>query len=147
MELSHTDPLPGRTVLLVCTGNTCRSPMATAILQRLRPSWILWQGGVEPGVSNGLAGVVLGEMSLPAPPAQGSTWERYRDSQPDAVLVFSEKALKVLQELNPNWPLITMLVSDPAEVRGSREIRLQAYRECARQLARELHQWLELNGW
>jgi protein-tyrosine-phosphatase len=136
-----------RTVLLVCTGNTCRSPMAAALLQRLRPGWKLEQGGVEPGLSNGLASRVLVEMGLEAAPQRGKDWKLQPFIQPDAVLVFSEKALEVLQQSKPDWPLIAMLVYDPAEVGGKEEQRLQAYRECALEIERSLQRWLISCGW
>ncbi len=40
-----------RRVLIVCTGNTCRSPMAQVLLQRLKPDWEVRSAGVaaQPG--------------------------------------------------------------------------------------------------
>lgn len=38
-------------IIFVCTGNTCRSPMAQGILQRLAPEWGVISRGifVDPG--------------------------------------------------------------------------------------------------
>lgn len=33
-------------VLMVCTGNTCRSPMAAALLSKLRPDWQVSSAGI-----------------------------------------------------------------------------------------------------
>lgn len=37
-------------VLLVCTGNTCRSPLAEVILKNLQPSWEAFSAGASPAM-------------------------------------------------------------------------------------------------
>lgn len=35
-------------VLILCTGNSCRSQMAEALVRRLRPEWEVYSAGTEP---------------------------------------------------------------------------------------------------
>jgi arsenate reductase len=135
-------PFPRR-ILVLCSGNTCRSPMAATWLRQQRPGWVVLDAGAAPGPSNGLANRVMREQGLLLEPGHGKSWERYRGEAFDAVIVLSPLAAAVVQREAPHWPLIEMLVDDPAAVQGTDAFRLEAYRNTAQQLQERLGAWLK----
>jgi arsenate reductase len=129
-------------VLVLCSGNTCRSPMAAAWLRHWYPEWQVLDAGVSPGPSNGLASRVMGELGLVLEPRPGKSWQRYRQEPVDTVIALSALAISVVRRDAPHWPLTEMLVDDPAAVQGTEALRLEAYRASALEIQHRLRQWL-----
>lgn len=108
-------------VLILCTGNSCRSQMAEAFVRRLRPQWEVYSAGTFPadGV-HPFAIKVMAEIGLDLSQARPEAVEDYLDQAFDYVIT-------VCGHANATCPVFTgqvesrlhMGYEDPAEAFGS----------------------------
>ncbi len=119
-------------VLFVCTYNAIRSPMAAAILRHLhgRSIWVD-SVGVREGDPDPFAVAVMDELGIDISRHRPRTFEELDDESADLVITLSPEAHHRALELTRTnacevefWPTF-----DPAIAEGSRETRLQFYRE------------------
>ncbi|MEE9465460.1 MAG: arsenate reductase ArsC [Candidatus Neomarinimicrobiota bacterium] len=107
-------------VLILCTGNSCRSQMAEAFIRRLRPQWEVYSAGTFPadGV-HPFAIKVMAEIGLDLSQARPEAVEDYLDQAFDYVITVCDQA-------NDACPVFTGKVThrlhmgyqDPAEAFG-----------------------------
>jgi protein-tyrosine-phosphatase len=117
-------------VLFICTMNAVRSPMAAALLRHLRPDLNVQSSGLEKGEPDFLMVAVMAEMGLDL---AGHSPHPLSDLKPGhfaLVVTLSPEAhhralewTRAARAQVEYWPTL-----DVAEVEGSREQRLAAYR-------------------
>jgi protein-tyrosine-phosphatase len=118
-------------VLIACTMNAVRSPMAAAILRHLAGQRLYVESaGVRAGDLDPLAVVVMEEIGLEIGKHTPRRFEDLEDGSFDLVITLSPEAQHKAMEMTRTaatrveyWPTI-----DPTAVEGTREQRLQAYR-------------------
>ena len=141
------DPLQ---VLFLCTGNSARSVMAEAILNRLgvgrfeaHSAGSLPKGEVHPHTL-----VLLSSLGYSTQFFRSKSWDEF--SQPDAptlhfVITVCDNAA---QEVCPIWPGQPMTahwgIPDPAAVTGSEVEQMQAFQQAYGQLYRRMELFLSL---
>jgi len=140
-----------RKVLFLCTGNSCRSQMAEAIVNarmgdaRLGEQWQAVSAGTVPaGYVHPLALEVLAEIGIQHH-GRSKLADEFRTEKFDLVVTVCDSAA----EECPLWlgPGVRVHHSfaDPAKAEGSEEQVLQVFREVRDQIAREipeiLHNW------
>jgi arsenate reductase (thioredoxin) len=122
-------------VLFLCTGNSARSIMAEAIMnKRGFPTFTAYSAGSHPkGVVRPEALRQIEAARLPADGYRSKDWEEFTKSNAprlDFVFTVCDKAAK---EVCPVWPGQPMTahwgVPDPAEVEGTPEQIEKAFRE------------------
>ena len=122
-------------VLFLCTGNSARSIMAEAILNRKgRPRFVAYSAGSHP--SGRVRPEALRQIELARMPVEGfrsKDWDEFAKSgapQMDFVFTVCDNAAK---EVCPVWPGQPMTahwgVPDPATVQGTPEQIERAFRE------------------
>jgi protein-tyrosine-phosphatase len=132
-----------RAVLIACTMNAVRSPMAAAILRHLAGQRLYVESaGVRAGDLDPLAVQVMDEIGLEIGKHKPHRFEDVEDGSFDLVITLSPEAQHKAMELTRTaatrveyWPTL-----DPTAVEGSREQRLQAYRAIRDQLMERLKQ-------
>ncbi|HEY1877281.1 MAG TPA: arsenate reductase ArsC [Rhizomicrobium sp.] len=130
-------------VLIACTLNAVRSPMAAAILRHLAGQrFYVESAGVRAGNLDPLAVEVMEEIGLEIGKHKPRRFEDVEDGSFDLVITLSPEAQHKAMELTRTaatrveyWPTL-----DPTAVEGSREQRLQAYRAVRDQLMERLKQ-------
>jgi protein-tyrosine-phosphatase len=130
-------------VLIACTMNAVRSPMAAAMLRHLAGRRLYVESaGVRAGELDPLAVEVMDEIGLEIARHKPHRFEDLEDGSFDLVITLSPEAHHKAMELTRTaatrveyWPTL-----DPTAVEGSREQRLQAYREVRDQLMKRLKQ-------
>lgn len=122
-------------VLFVCTGNTCRSPMAERLARQLQPAHHFESAGVIPGHwLSPVAERVLVERG--ADPDNFASRDIAELNLEDFdVVVLIGRTAQALAPRPPDGPTVVLWdVTDPFEAKGSEEDILQAYRSCADEL-------------
>ena len=137
MKKSKTRPL---SVLFLCTGNSARSIMAEAILNRLgRGKFSAFSAGSHPtGKVNPLALNLLRKLNYDTSQLRSKSWEEF--AAPDApkldfVFTVCDDAAN---EVCPIWPGQPMTahwgLPDPARASGNEAERALAFDDCYRML-------------
>lgn len=117
-------------VLFLCTGNTCRSQMAEAIVNaRLSDQWLAFSAGVQPAaVINPYTGKALAEVGI-VHLGQPKHPDIFKDQAFDLVVTLCDDAA----ENCPVWlgpgRKQHLGLPDPATARGSEEQVLPIYRQ------------------
>ena len=129
--------LPGA-VLYVCTLNKVRSPMAAGLTCKLYGEAMQVKScGLEPSEDlDPMAGVVMGEVGVDLFAHQPVSFDTVRLGDFSVIVALSPEAWKQVQGAGADggpeveyWP-----VTDPTAGEGSREMRLEAYRQTRREL-------------
>ena len=139
MHTGHNTAAPTR-VLILCTGNSCRSQMAEAFVRRARPNWEVYSAGTFPADSvHPLAIKVMAEAGLDLSSARPEAVEKYLDQPFDYVITVCNHAKEtcpvfsgqVGQRLHLGFP-------DPAEAAGPDEAVLAVFREVRDEIEKKL---------
>ncbi len=139
-------------VLFACGLNSVRSPMAAHLFQRLiGPSVYVGSAGVRKDELDPFAVAVMDEIGIDIGNYRPVTFEELEDDEGlnfDLIVTLSpeahHKALELTRTLATEveyWP-----TSDPTATEGSREQRLDAYREVRDQLASRIRQRFAWRG-
>lgn len=119
-------------VLFACTLNSVRSPMAEALMRHVAGNRIyVASAGVRPGEPDPFVEAVLEEIGVEPIHSGPKTFEDLEDAYFDLVVTLSPEAHHWALELTRTmacdvefWPTF-----DATAVEGSRETRLEAYRQ------------------
>ncbi|MBN1370942.1 MAG: arsenate reductase ArsC [Anaerolineaceae bacterium] len=131
------------TVLILCTGNSCRSQMAEAMVNRfLGESWQAVSAGTQPsGYVHPLALQALAEIGIQHTGRSKST-EEFRGRVFDLVVTVCDDAA----ENCPVWlgpgKRVHIGFSDPAKVEGSLEEKLAAFWLVRDQIRKQVLEYL-----
>jgi protein-tyrosine-phosphatase len=128
-------------ILVACTMNAVRSPMAAAMLRHLtRGTVYIESAGVRAGDLDPLAVEAMDEIGLAIAKHRPRCFEDLEDGSFDLVITLSPEAQHKAVEMTRTaatqveyWPTM-----DPTAVEGSREQRLTAYRAVRDQLMERL---------
>ena len=135
---------PPRSVLFACGLNSIRSPMAQSLFAHLvGPSVPVRSAGVQTAELDPFAVAAMAEIGLDIGEHRPVSFEELEDLEGlafDLIVTLSPKAHHKALELTHRpasaveyWP-----TPDPSVIEGSREQRMQAYREVREQLSRRI---------
>ena len=133
-------------VLFACGLNSVRSPMAAALLrQAVGTSLYVGSAGVRKGELDPFAAAVMDEVGIDIKAHRPMTFEELEDLEGlnfDLIVTLSpeahHKALELTRTIAADveyWP-----TPDPSAVEGTREQRLDAYRDVRDQLTRRIRE-------
>lgn len=123
---------PPESVLIACSTNSVRSPMAEAMLKHLHGTRIYVDSvGVRTREIDGFVVAVMDEVGIDLASFRPKSFDDLEDSSFDLVITLSPEAQHRAVEMTRTmaceveyWP-----THDPALIEGSREVRLEAYRQ------------------
>ncbi len=120
----------GVRILVVCTGNSCRSQMVEAFLKSFDPTLEVFSAGIAPERElTPLTIEVMREVGIDVTQNSPKSVEFFVNQDFDYVITLSDRANKELPVfyglIKSRWHL---LFDDPAEAVGSYEQRREVYR-------------------
>ncbi len=124
-------------ILFLCTGNSCRSQMAEALLRHLAGDrFVALSAGSHPaGFIHPLAIETMRRMNVPMEGQYSKSWNVFADEPLDVVITVCDHAAG---QACPTWPGHPLVVHwdlpDPVFVKGTDDQRLAAARRVAEQL-------------
>ncbi len=133
-------PLP-ESVLFTCNFNSVRSPMAMALLREAVGKDIYVESaGVRVRQVSGFIIFVMGELGLDLTRHVSKTFDDLGDSSFDLVISLSPEAHRIAAERTRAMDCVHefWVISDPTDVRGSRDMRLDAFRQTRDELSRKI---------
>jgi protein-tyrosine-phosphatase len=142
--VATNDNNPPRSVLFACGLNSIRSPMAESLFGHLiGPSVKVASAGVQTTDLDAFAVAAMTEIGIDIADHRPVTFEELEDMEGlafDVIVTLSPKAHHKALELTHRlaaaveyWP-----TPDPSVIEGSREQRMQAYREVREQLSQRI---------
>ena len=134
------DDLPG-SVLFCCTMNALRSPMAEAMLKHLHGRRIyVDSAGLRTGPVDEFAVAVMEEIGMDISKHRAKTFEQLEDGSFDLIVSLSPEAQHHAVEMTRTMACDVEYWNtfDPSIAEGSRETRLEAYRQVRDLLMRRI---------
>ena len=123
-----------RKILILCTGNSCRSQMAHGFLDFLSNNCLIYSAGTKPEPVNKYAVRVMSEIGIDISNNSSNNIDEYLEHSIDLVVTVCDNA----KEICPVFPKKTKFIhhsfNDPASAKGKEEEVLKIYREVRDQL-------------
>jgi arsenate reductase len=119
-----------RSVLFLCTGNSCRSQIAEAIVtNQLGEEWQAFSAGTKPaGYVNPLALEVLEEIGI-SHQGKSKNASIYFDQDFDLVVTVCDSAAEDCPVWLRSNPQVHLAFEDPADFDGDQEAKLDKFRQ------------------
>ena len=130
-------------VLFACTQNAVRSPIAAALMRHLYGKFVYVDSvGVKKGMPDPFTAEVLREIGIELGTTKPKTFEELEDTNFDLVISLSPEAHHKAMDLTRTMAVETEYwpTHDPTVIEGSREQRLEAYRQVRNGLMKRLQQ-------
>jgi arsenate reductase len=130
-----TNPTPIRNVLFLCTGNSARSILSEAILNRVGEGrFRAFSAGSKPaGRVNPGALELLGELSFPTDGLRSKSWDEFAEADAPAMDYIITVCNNAAGETCPAWPGRPATehwdIDDPAGVGETADERQAAFEE------------------
>ena len=129
-------------VLFACTHNAVRSPMAEGLLKHLFGQRVYVDSvGVRPGALDPFVVEVMGEIGIDISRHRPKSFDDLEDDSFDEVISLSPEAQHRAVEMTRVMACEVTFWNtfDPSMVEGSRDMRLDAYRQVRDQLRQRIH--------
>ena len=123
-----------RKVLILCTGNSCRSQMAEGLLSFFSPKTNVYSAGTKPEKVNPFAIKAMAEMGIDISKNTSNHADEYANIDFDYVFTVCDNA----KEICPIYPNAKQMIhhsfTDPADATGTEDEQLKVYIQVRNQL-------------
>lgn len=120
-------------ILVLCTGNSCRSQMAHGFLEAFT-DYQIFSAGTKPEPVNKYASEVMKELNIDISTNSSNHIDEYVDQEITLVLTVCDNA----KEICPVFPVKTNFIhfsfDDPADAKGTYEEKIVVYRKIRDQI-------------
>jgi arsenate reductase len=135
-------------VLFLCTGNSCRSQMAEAIINaRMGDTWQAFSAGTQPtGYVHPFAIRALAEMGIDISGARSKSAEEFRDAAFDLVVTVCDTAAEDCPVWLGRGKRVHLGFPDPAKASGTDEQVMAVFRKVRDDIAAQVPALLQEHG-
>ena len=134
-------------VLILCTGNSCRSQMAEGFLRHLGGDrFEVFSAGIKPTEVNPLAIKVMAEVSIDISSHRSKSAMEFIRQQFDYVITVCDNAKQTCPVFPGKYKKIHWDLENPAEASGSEEDRLVVFRKIRDQIQNNISEFLVANS-
>jgi arsenate reductase len=121
-------------ILVLCTGNSCRSQMAESLLSYFSANTKVYSAGTKPEKVNPFAVKAMAEMGIDISQNTSNHADEYANIDFDYVFTVCDNA----KEICPIYPNAKQMIhhsfADPADATGTEEEQLNVYIQARNQL-------------
>ena len=132
-------------VLIICTGNSCRSQMAEGLLKYFSPNTQVYSAGTNPETVNSFAVEAMANIGIDIANFKSNHADEYADFDFDFVFTVCDNA----KEICPIYPKAKQLIhhsfSDPADAIGTKDEQLLVYSQVRDQIKEYMQNFAENN--
>lgn len=131
---------PTKRVLILCTGNSCRSQMAEGwVNHELAETWLAKSAGTRPAEQvHPLAVRAMAEVGIDISAGAPETVEGYLEDQWDLVITVCDSARETCPVFPRSVETLHISFPDPAEADGSEEEMMAVFRAVRDDIRRRL---------
>ena len=131
-------------VLFLCTGNSCRSQMAEGFLRAMaREKCMSFSAGVNPAEINPLSIEVMEEEGIDISSQRSQSANDLLNEEFDFVITVCDNAKKRCPVFPGDYVNIHWELNDPAEAQGSKEEKLEVFRQIRDQIKGKVVEFVE----
>ena len=114
-------------VLLVCTGNSCRSQMAHGFLSSYSKKVSAYSAGTKPEAVNRHAVEVMSRVGLNISDYSSNSVQDYLNEEFEFIIFLCKNAKKISPALKSVNPIILKQFLDPANAKGTEKEIIEVY--------------------
>ena len=135
-------------VLILCTGNSCRSQMAEGFVSHLLTGeWEARSAGTHPAVSvHPLAVRAMSEAGIDISAGAPENVDRYLDEAWDLVVTVCDSAKETCPAFPRPVPLLHISFDDPAHAKGTEEEQMTVFRRVRDEIRGQLVEAIRARG-
>jgi len=130
-------------IMVLCTGNSCRSQMAEGFFKRYKKDWEIQSAGITPVGLNPLAVKVMSEKGIDISNQESKSVQKFVKQSFDYVITVCDNA----RELCPLFPgraeYIHWDIEDPSFTGGNYEFILKKFREARDKIEKQILDFLK----
>jgi arsenate reductase (thioredoxin) len=135
LTIEQGEQVMKKTVLFLCTHNSCRSQMAEGLLRDMAgDKFEVYSAGVNPTSVHPLTKKVMQEIGIDISGQQSKSVDEFLDKEFDYVITVCDNARQTCPFFSGNHKLLHWSIEDPAPALGSEEERLLIFRKIRDQI-------------
>ena len=118
-----------KNILVLCTGNSCRSQMAHGFLESILNDHIIFSAGTKPEPVNKYAVEVMSEHGIDISQNTSNYIDEYINENIDLVLTVCDNAKEICPVFPKETDFIHYSFEDPADAKGTHKEKLVIYKK------------------
>ena len=130
-------------ILIICTGNSCRSQIAEGFFKHYKKDWEIYSAGISPKGLNSLAIDVMLENGIDISNQTSDRIDKYINSKFDYVITVCDKAKETCPVFTNAKTSLHWGFADPDDTIGSYEEKINKFRDVRNQIEEKITQFLK----
>ena len=132
-------------IIIICTGNSIRSQIAEGFFKKYRSNWEIRSAGTNPKGLNPMAVKVMMEKGIDISDQKSKSLDQFINSKFDYVITVCDNARESCPLFPGKVKIIHWNFEDPAEVEGSIDEKLFAFRKVRDKIETRIKEFIENN--